>query len=939
MTAPLHPRESERLAVLRALALDDSLPEAGLDALVACAARLTGAPVALLSLIDEDRQWACAAHGYTGGPLPREHAFCAHAILQDGLFEVTDTHLDPRFVDNPLVTGAPHVRFNAGQSLLVDGLPMGTLCVIDQAPRALDAADRDTLAQLGRAAVELLQSRRRLREAGRQRERLLDFARAAGDWMWESDAGHRLVWASDAFEAITGGPTAARIGQSITALPLLDERGVPLPGPRGFAEVLDRHEAFSRVLVALDTPRGTLAVSRSAVPVLDEAGRFAGYRGTARDLTAMLAAEAEARRGETMLRQLAAQVPGTFFSYRSRPDGGAAYEFVSEGITRLAGLDAAAMQRDAAAYWQLVHPEDLPRLFADIQASAATLQPAESAYRLRHTDGRLRWVECRAVPTRPPDGGTLWHGFIADITERKATEAALREHEQRWQLAANAAGIGIAQLTLADGLVHLDERACANHGLPFPQRGIRLADWAAQIDPADRDAALSGVRRTIADGTPFEGRYRVHRPDGVVRWLEFVVRATYDADGHADGAIGTCRDVHELQIASELARAKVEAESASRAKTELLSRVSHELRTPLNAILGFAQLMALDATQPLAGEQQRRLASVQRGGRHLLDLINDVLDLTRIESAEFSLDLQPVDLSAALRGSVALVQPLADVRGITLALPPAGRHWGRGDARAVEQILMNLLSNAIKYGPARAPVTVSVEHRDGEIALRVSDRGAGLDEDDLARLFQPFERLHTESRRIEGSGLGLVIARELAHAMGGRIGADSTPGEGSVFSLHLLACDPPAPAEPGPEPALPAPAAGAAPAVRPQRRVIYVEDEPLNQVLVEELFRARPQWRLEIAADGRSGLAMAADAPPDLMLIDMNLPDTNGLALLQRLRAEPALRGLRCVALSADAMSEQIAAARAAGFDDYWTKPIDVPRMLRALDTLLGAPA
>ena len=173
MTAPLHPRESERLAVLRALALDDSLPEAGLDALVACAARLTGAPVALLSLIDEDRQWACAAHGYTGGPLPREHAFCAHAILQDGLFEVTDTHLDPRFVDNPLVTGAPHVRFYAGQSLLVDGLPMGTLCVIDQAPRALDAADRDTLAQLGRVnvprAVEPRAQRRRRAHADASR--------------------------------------------------------------------------------------------------------------------------------------------------------------------------------------------------------------------------------------------------------------------------------------------------------------------------------------------------------------------------------------------------------------------------------------------------------------------------------------------------------------------------------------------------------------------------------------------------------------------------------------------------------------------------------------------------------------------------------------------------------------------------------------------------
>jgi len=281
------------------------------------------------------------------------------------------------------------------------------------------------------------------------------------------------------------------------------------------------------------------------------------------------------------------------------------------------------------------------------------------------------------------------------------------------------------------------------------------------------------------------------------------------------------------------------------------------------------------------------------------------------------------------------VQPLAEARGIRLELPPAGAHWGRGDARAIEQVLMNLLSNAIKYGPATQPVAVQVESTGSELVLAVRDRGPGLSAEARARLFSPFERLGAEQRRIEGSGLGLVIARELAQAMGGRITVDSRPGAGSSFRLHLSRCEPhngmaaTAPDEPAPAAAAPAPA----------RRVIYVEDEPLNQVLVEEMFRARPQWQLEIAPDGRSGLAKATGAPPDLMLIDMNLPDTNGLALLKCLRAEPALRGLRCVALSADAMSEQIDAARAAGFDDYWTKPIDVPRMLRALDALLAPPA
>ncbi len=937
---PPHPREAERLALLRRLAADDGLPESGLDALVACAARLTGSPVALISLIGEDRQWVRAGHGYNGPPLPREHAFCAHAILQDGLFEVPDTHLDARFVDNPLVAGAPHVRFYAGQSQLVDGLPMGTLCVIDVAPRTLTDADRDALAQLSFAATELLQSRQRLLEAERQRARLLDFARAAGDWMWESDAEHRHLWLSDSFETLTGLAPGPLIGQPISDRELLDEQGRPQPGAPRYREVLARQAAFSRVLTVTDTPRGALAISRSAVPVLDAAGRFAGYRGTARDVTATLAAEAEARRGAALLGQLAAQVPGVLFAYRRVPEGNPYYTYVSDGITALSGLRPEQLLADATLFWHQVHPDDLDVLVAKIADATARQVQMHGVFRLHHTDGTLRWVETRAAPTLQPDGSTLWHGFTADITERRATEAALRDHEERWQLAAAAAGIGIAQLTLADGLVHLDARACANHGLVHPQPQFTLTDWVTQIDPQDRDAAALGVQQTLQSSAPFEGRYRIHRPDGSVRWLEFVVRATLDADGQPSGVIGTCRDVHEQQTAAELQRQKQEAERASQAKSEFLSRVSHELRTPLNAILGFAQLMALDRGQPLAGEQGRRLANVQRAGRHLLGLISDVLDLSRIQRADFALPAVPVDLDAALRASLALVRPLADDRRIRFARESLVGAWALGDARAIEQVLMNLLSNAIKYSPPGAVVALDLV-RDGDtLLLSVRDRGAGLSAAQQAQLFQPFERLGAEAQRIEGTGLGLVIARQLVEAMGGRIEVASQPGVGSSFGIRLAACAAPAPSPEATVAALAAPAVAPRGIAPPRRReVLYIEDELLNQLLLKEMFRARPDWRLQVASDGASGLALLRARRPDLLLVDMNLPDTTGLALLRTLRADSGLAGLPCIAVSADALPAQIDAARAAGFDDYWTKPIDVAQVLGRLDALLDPAA
>ena len=937
MPAPFHPREAQRVALLRALGLLGTAGGPALDALAVSAARLVGTSMAAITLVDAETQWFLSRVGLGVEQMPRAQAFCAHAIVGDRLLEIGDAARDPRFRDSPLVVGGPRVRFYAAQPLTIDGLAVGTLCVMDAQPRALGAADREALQQLGRAATELLQSRQALGEAARLRERLFDFARAGGDWMWESDAAHRYRWLSDAYRTTTGIDPATQIGEPIGDAQLLDADGNPRAPAQYYRALLDRQEPFARVLTQKRTPRGLLCVSRSAVPVFGPDGRFEGYRGTVRDVTASLAAAAGARRGEVTLRELAAQVPGMLFTFEEHPDGRAAYPFVSDGAQRALGMPASALQADAMTFFRHVHPADLAALGKALAEGAARLTRLEHSFRMALPDGALRWFEMRAAPSRLPDGGTLWHGFTADVTARKAIEEALRAHEDRWQIAADAARIGIAEYSLPDDRLVLDRRACANHGLPFPHEPLGIADWAARIDPADRDAALAGVRQALGGEAPFEGRYRVQRPDGSVRWLEFVVRATRDQAGAPVGVIGTCRDVHEQQLADELSRGKQEAERASRAKSEFLSRVSHELRTPLNGILGFTQLMALDEEHPLPGAQAQRLQSVQRAGARLLNLINDVLEISRIESAELPVRTLAVEVDAALQASLGLVQPLARARGITIDAPPDGGLWVQGDERAIEQVLTNLLSNAVKYSNAGTRVELRVVRDDQGLAISVRDQGIGLSAEQQARLFQPFDRLGAERHRIEGSGLGLVIARQLAEAMNGRIGVVSAPGAGSTFTLHLAESQAPAgdaylATQPGAllhEP--PAPR-------RATRQVVYVEDELLNQVLLQEVFRSRPDWQLHVADDGATGLRLARELAPHLMLIDMNLPDTTGLALVQTLRADPATASLRCVALSADAMNEHIVAARRAGFDDYWTKPIDVAGVLAGLDALLDAP-
>lgn len=938
-SAPLPPNEARRLTVLHELGLLDTAPEEPFDALAQSAARLTNCPIALITLVDERRQWFKAAHGLPLRETPRDLSFCTHAILGEALFEVPDARDDARFAANPLVRGEPHMRFYAGVPLQFRGATLGTLCVIDTQPRGLSGEQRAAMQGLACIAAELLRSRARMHAFNDEHRRLLDFGRASGDWMWETDAELRYTWVSDECKAVTGWSASNYLGRTMDDQPLLDVDGVAHADGR-LGQLLNRQQPFSRVVAEEQTPRGTLAISRSAVPVFDGAGRFAGYRGTARDMTAQIDAVRRSRHHDALLRKLSSQVPGVIFQFQMTPDGAFSYLYASEGLRDIFGAEVRLERAwDERSVLRALHPDDRAGFVDSIKESARVLRAWQREYRIVRGDGSIRWLETRAMPERLPDGCTLWHGFTADISDRKETELALRRSEERWEMAADAAGIGIVEIELNTGLMSLDRRACFNHGLPYPLASYTTAQWLAAIAPADRDLTQDRLRHAIETRSTLEARYLLRRHDGSTATLELTAHGRYDAQGTPTVLVGACRDITAQTAVERLQRDKEAAERANRSKSEFLSRVSHELRTPLNGILGFAQLMSLDRVDALAPGQQRRLDSVVRAGRRLLSLINDVLKLTRIESEDFSLTPVSVDAWAALSDCIALIQPLADEAGVrlpTLPLGPRASAWVKADPRALEQVLMNLLSNAIKYNRPAGAVQIEVVAPPAETAVRISirDQGRGMNEQQQAALFQPFDRLGAENSRTEGSGLGLVICQRLLDAMGGQLQVHSRPGVGSTFSIDL----PAAGGDAAPAGAGASTHAGRGNADTGLRKVLYIEDEPLNMVLMEEVFRSRPQWTLLAADDGASGMRLARESQPDLVLVDMNLPDTNGLALIRRLRSDPQTRPLLCIALSADALREHIDAALAAGFDDYWTKPIDVPRVLSDLEQLLAQP-
>jgi PAS domain S-box-containing protein len=393
------------------------------------------------------------------------------------------------------------------------------------------------------------------------------------------------------------------------------------------------------------------------------------------------------------------------------------------------------------------------------------------------------------------------------------------------------------------------------------------------------------------------------------------------------------RDVSEQRAARREREAREALEASNRAKTEFLSRMSHELRTPLNAVLGFVQLLRLDRRHPLHEEQLARVRQIERAGGHLLALVNDVLDLSRVEAGEFTMSFEPVSLAAACDEAAAIVsQPAGESRVQVQIERPAHPDdeaaWVLADPVRLRQVLVNLLSNAIKYNRPGGHVALRWQRVGAQWELAVADDGVGMTGEQLARLYEPFNRLGAERTTVEGTGIGLVLSRHLVGLMGGRLAIDSARGRGTVARVALPHVPPPAGGSPAPY----VPSQHGELEDGDRLDVLYAEDNEVNVELVRQVSALRPHVALRVASSGAAALRMARLQRPDLMLVDMHLGDMTGLELAHALQRDPATAGIRLVALSADALPEQIRLAMERGFEHYLTKPVDFRELLRVLD-------
>jgi len=417
----------------------------------------------------------------------------------------------------------------------------------------------------------------------------------------------------------------------------------------------------------------------------------------------------------------------------------------------------------------------------------------------------------------------------------------------------------------------------------------------------------------------------------------------YDRDRKLQGVFAAARDVTERRMLDqameeqniELKRARAAAEKANLAKSDFLSSMSHELRSPLNAILGFAQLINSDSPPPTPA-QAASIDQILHAGWYLLELINEILDLAQIESGRLALSLEPTSLPEVLSECQAMIEPQGLKRGIRMSFPKFDEPcFVDADRTRLKQILINLLSNSIKYNQANGTVVVEAECRDGSSErthVSVKDSGAGLPPEMLQQLFQPFNRLGRERTAEEGTGIGLVMSKRLVELMGGEIGVESTVGEGSVFWFELNSAEAPQLQTDKAEAARSLPDV---PAGAPLRTLLYVEDNPANLKLIEQLIARRPDMRLLSAPDGNLGVELARAHRPEVILMDINLPGISGIEAMRILRADPATAHIPVVALSANAMPRDIEKGLQAGFFRYLTKPIKVSEFMQTLDVAL----
>ena len=622
----------------------------------------------------------------------------------------------------------------------------------------------------------------------------------------------------------------------------------------------------------------------------------------------------------------------------------------SDEIYRILEVDKTQVEASYEVFINTVHSDDRDKLIKTYRDSLATHSPYEIIYRLKMTGGRIKYVRGKSESYYDDNGNPIRSmGTIQDITDIYLAEQELHQHrehleelvaERAAQLAENErklreaqkiAHLGYANLNTATGISDWSEETYHIHGVTPANHQPNLGNYLSEIVHPD-DVARLHENLKLASDIEQQNRvhsidYRIRRPDGEERWVYAKVISEWSLDGTLY-LRSVLQDITQRkQTEAAMMEALDQAQRASKAKSEFLSRMSHELRTPMNAILGFTQLLEME---DLSEEQLDSVQEIDRAGNHLLELINELLELSRIESGNFAMAIRPVALQSVVNEAINIVKPLVAENGITLLNHCKHSLNVLADPVRLRQILVNLLSNAAKYNHYGGCIILDDQHvTKHRIRLSITDTGPGIVPESIPLLFTPFERMGAEYSSIEGTGVGLALSKQLANLMDVMLGFDSKLGKGSTFWLDLpLTADNDDTQE----------GVSRVPGtvnVDGNYTVLYIEDNGANLRLVESLFRHFSGLTLVSANTGKYGLELAKRYKPEIILLDIHLPDIDGFTILKILQGDSETQHIPVLALTADALPVDIERGLKAGFRHYITKPIQVNELRDALVALI----